>query len=1131
MSVTLPEAGDRVAAFTLGEPLGVGGIATVFRAQDDQGRAVALKVLHPGKLDTEEVKRFTREYLTLRRLEHPNIVRVLDAGEHGGLPWLAMELVDGGDVGQLVERWNQAPPPDRWEQVEHILRALCQALVYLHDQGIIHRDLKPSNVLLARDGSVKLTDFGGVKDPASFDTQLTVAGRLVGTVVFMAPEVITGDGKGSRQDLYSLGALLYTMLAGRPPVEATTIAGYLTRHLTAEPELPSAVDICIPRQLERICMSLLQKDPARRPAGAGRVLELLDDEGQRERPRLFGREELVAGLVARCLAQEGGETGLLVVAGPRGSGRSALLAEVGAQLEEQGILVLRATPSLESRPLARVLSSQLGVVEPAEAGEDAAARLPAALDGREAVLLADDVDAMDGQDAELLTRLLRSCFLGVASPLRMMATCEPERLETDGLLSGRGTGIEPELFQLEPLARPALVGLLKEQGLPAGVAAALGGRLLREDLAFPGPSLEQLDALLEGDWLRGERGCRLRPQRPLAEFREAKLPLPERFVRETRQELARLPEQVRELVEMLAVIDQELTTRQVARTCRRPAAEVGQDLDVLLRQGWLRRREGRLDDLVALRQARQQQVVYAGLDQDERLRLHRRVAEAYDTMFRRRRSLALVIARHRLRSEQPGLAFPMLIDAAWHAMEEGENERALEALQLALEARDAAEEVLDTADRPALIARLMIARGELALQAGDLVIAERSFSEALPGAALLDGPQWQVRAMKGLGTCHWRAADFSGARRFLEEALQLAHGHDDCWLPAAEVLAGVRMACRDGQEALALWREVVFVAELAGDRGAMGRGLAGQARAQAELEQEESAAAVLQRAEDMLRLSNDRVTLVSVLLRQAELVGRHGRFREALDRAGEAEQIARAAGDVRLMALGGALRAAALQQLGRGDEALPLAREALSMAGAALGSGGTQTGDGPFATEATPRLLRWVIEGWDALCAAARVLLARDAPAAVLSALPIPPRKLPLALVPAGALLAATRARALASRADEDAQPLAEWAYALSAQLPVGSALPVEIEAARALWQLGRRETAAVMAEHAWSRTARGSFVGLRLQAALLRHAIEPGEQERDDALRCAERLRAGLPESDQVDLFQRPDIRELLRS
>src|SRR5690606_32609106 len=123
--------------------LGMGATASVFLARAEGGGAVALKVLDPNRVLPEEIHRFHREFRTLARMDHPRIVAVHEAGVHQGYPWIAMEYVDGTDLGTLVEAWAADPPADRFARAEHILRGLCEGLQVVHDLGMVHRDLKP----------------------------------------------------------------------------------------------------------------------------------------------------------------------------------------------------------------------------------------------------------------------------------------------------------------------------------------------------------------------------------------------------------------------------------------------------------------------------------------------------------------------------------------------------------------------------------------------------------------------------------------------------------------------------------------------------------------------------------------------------------------------------------------------------------------------------------------------------------------------------------------------------------------------------------------------------------------------------------------------------------------------------
>ena len=151
-----PLPGDTVSSYLILETLGIGGNATVYRAKSKKNtKDVALKILHPGKTTIEDIKRFKREFLSLQAIDHPNIVRVYDTGIHGEYPWIAMELVQGPDLNELIKEWEKETPQKIFEKIEQILIDICQALNYVHQQGMIHRDLKPSNVLITEKGVAK----------------------------------------------------------------------------------------------------------------------------------------------------------------------------------------------------------------------------------------------------------------------------------------------------------------------------------------------------------------------------------------------------------------------------------------------------------------------------------------------------------------------------------------------------------------------------------------------------------------------------------------------------------------------------------------------------------------------------------------------------------------------------------------------------------------------------------------------------------------------------------------------------------------------------------------------------------------------------------------------------------------
>jgi tetratricopeptide (TPR) repeat protein/predicted Ser/Thr protein kinase len=255
----------------LGE-LGRGGMGVVYKAkQTGLKRTVALKmVLAGGHASESGIARFKAEAEAVARFQHPNIVQIYEIGEHEGRPYFSMEFVDGGSLhGKL----GGNPQPVR-ESAE-MLTVLARGIHAAHVAGIVHRDLKPANILLAKDGTPKVTDFGLAKqlDEAS---QLSQTGDVMGTPSYMAPEQAAGRVKqiGPPADVYALGAILYEMLTGRPPFKSETAMDTMLQVLYADPVPPSFLRAKLPRDVETICMKCLQKDPAQRYATA---LALADD--------------------------------------------------------------------------------------------------------------------------------------------------------------------------------------------------------------------------------------------------------------------------------------------------------------------------------------------------------------------------------------------------------------------------------------------------------------------------------------------------------------------------------------------------------------------------------------------------------------------------------------------------------------------------------------------------------------------------------------------------------------------------------------------------------------------------------------------------------------------------------------
>jgi WD40 repeat protein len=246
--------------------LGRGGMGVVYRARHlVLKRAVALKmILAGGHAGEAERGRFRAEVEAVARLQHTNIVQVFEVGETDGLPYCALELVDGGSLATRLKE-GPLPPP----AAARVVELLAGAMDVAHGRNVIHRDLKPANVLLSVDGTPKVTDFGLAKQLDS-DSGQTQAGAVMGTPSYMAPEQARGDvvNVKAAADVYALGAILYECLTGRPPFRAATVLETLRQVVGADPVHPRQLNPACPHDLEVIALKCLAKDPARRYGSA-----------------------------------------------------------------------------------------------------------------------------------------------------------------------------------------------------------------------------------------------------------------------------------------------------------------------------------------------------------------------------------------------------------------------------------------------------------------------------------------------------------------------------------------------------------------------------------------------------------------------------------------------------------------------------------------------------------------------------------------------------------------------------------------------------------------------------------------------------------------------------------------------
>lgn len=263
----MPEVlvGQSAAGYQLIELVGAGGMGRVYRAtQPGTGRVVALKVIRPD-LASDEVfrERFRREAQLAASVDHPGVIPIYGAAEADGVLFAAMRWVDGSDLRRLLAAHGPLDPA----RAVALLHQVAGALDAAHAKGLIHRDIKPANVLLEGD-QVFLSDFGLARSLAGAD-QSTRTGGFIGTVDYVAPELVQGGAGGVSSDVYSLGCMFFEMLTGSVPFPVDSLLGKLHAHATSEPPVPSILRADLPRGLDAVIARVLAKDPAKRYATAG----------------------------------------------------------------------------------------------------------------------------------------------------------------------------------------------------------------------------------------------------------------------------------------------------------------------------------------------------------------------------------------------------------------------------------------------------------------------------------------------------------------------------------------------------------------------------------------------------------------------------------------------------------------------------------------------------------------------------------------------------------------------------------------------------------------------------------------------------------------------------------------------
>jgi serine/threonine-protein kinase len=272
--VVAPVAGDTVGAYTIESKLGEGGMGRVYKAVGSDGDPVAIKMLKEDMLGDEILlKRFRREAEIAQRIQHPNLVAVVDTGDYQGMPWAAQRFISGGSLEDELERRGCL----ELDEVIEIFDQVAPGLDELHRNGLVHRDLKPANILIDEQGHPFIADFGLAKDHLNPGTVLTRPGMAVGSMDYMAPEQIRSEAVTAVTDVYALACVLFEVLTGQPPFGDRVGMRVLWAHLQDPPPHLAEFRPDLPEGVGDALLEGLAKDPEGRPQSATALMRQIDE--------------------------------------------------------------------------------------------------------------------------------------------------------------------------------------------------------------------------------------------------------------------------------------------------------------------------------------------------------------------------------------------------------------------------------------------------------------------------------------------------------------------------------------------------------------------------------------------------------------------------------------------------------------------------------------------------------------------------------------------------------------------------------------------------------------------------------------------------------------------------------------
>lgn len=947
------QPGDAIDNYIFEQEIGSGGMARVLRVRNDAGELLALKVLRRSRIETG-LPRFKREFYALSRLQHPNVIRVHHLGDFEGHHYIAMEYVNGPDLHTVIRDFRSLEDQRRYARCEQILIDLCRGLAAIHRRGFVHRDLKPSNILVAPDGTCKITDFGIVKDlDPSNNPNLSTT--LVGTWAYTSPEHITGRPVDHRSDLYSLGIILFAMLTGKRPFVADTMAGYLELHRARRAPRASRLRPGVPAHLDDICARLLEKAPRDRFQSAQEVLYRLEAEDESEvsfegdswEPPLVGTGEEAANTLEDAVnALTDRRGGWVRILGDDGAGKSRVLGRALDRARTLG-LPFHHHVFVEQAPVFSI-AVRLGRELLREVGEDAAPELhrilfayaegsslrgdtryalydaiqdalATALQERPRVILLDDAHLAPGPELHLFHYLVRTLVIGEELPLLIVST---ERPPPPTMVRDDDIAPSVDVF-LAPLSDQDLVMLVTTLVGVGRAAKTLAQRLHSETEGNPFFATEFLRSLIARGLIRRTRNGWQLAVDP-EELAHGHLEVPPGIRQMLRRRLEGIEHDHRQVLEVLAVAGADLSFDAVQHV----ASSLSEDdildaLDLLIREGLVRER--RIDDALSyeLTHRKLAEILRQDLEHNERKDLHRRLATALEGEGGQDPERMEILGHHYRQAGDAARAYRCLVNAARRLVDRSMPQEAWQLITRAKEVEAAAQAAMSPDHWAELRREDLYVRGSAAYNRGDWATSLKAREDLVVLCLDDEDERGAAEARIELSIVLRRLGRFERCRKEASDALAAARQLHDRRL-VAEALQSLSLLCwvegdLEGCERLA--QEGLLVAEgvqLARQRAQL---LMCQTISQATRGQLASAVRGLSEAEKLfgeLRMKRPQVIALANL---AETLLWQGDTEEALRRATTGATIADELGFTVGRVGAQRARGAALLELGRFDEA------------------------------------------------------------------------------------------------------------------------------------------------------------------------------------------------------------------